>query len=123
MAGPLPLNVSMGSSAGLSPVAARLQGEFQQSMRGVLMLMRVAFNAIDGATPGILAEVLEPTFEKSQVYCPVSSGRLKGSGYVVAEKAGNGAVAEIGYARDGDPDYAIFVHEMPYDHAEPTRDK
>lgn len=100
-----------------------LRQQFNSSLNEVLNNYRQVINAIDGASAEIVEEVLAPTFEKSQVYCPVKSGVLKDSGYIEARQLSRGAECEIGYGRGGHPDYAIFVHEMPFHHEEPTRDK
>lgn len=71
----------------------------------------------------ILKDSLQPTFEKSQEYCPKKTGALRASGYVEVRRVGvlRGWQAEIGYGRGGQPTYAPIVHEMPIRHAPPTR--
>lgn len=72
----------------------------------------------------VLRLALQPTFEKSQTYCPKFSGDLRRSGYLEVRRVGllRGWQAEIGYGRGGFPDYAIYVHERPgVFHAPPTR--
>lgn len=78
---------------------------------------------LEQETPEALKEALEPTFEKSKVYCPKDKGDLVDSAYLEVVKFRNGARVEMGYAKGGNPDYAIFVHEMPYRHEAPTRSK
>lgn len=73
--------------------------------------------------PEILKEAMEPTFEKSKVYCPKETGALVNSGYMEVEKFRGGARLELGYAKGNSPDYAIYAHEMPYAHDAPTRSK
>lgn len=126
MAGRLQLSVGRkqfrGSFAGGSEQALRQQ--FNASMQEVLENMQRVIDFTEGALPEIVVDVLKPTFEKSQLLCPVRSGALKDSGYLEARQLSSGRTeAEMGYGRGGDPDYAIYVHEMPIWHNPPTTDK
>jgi hypothetical protein len=79
----------------------------------------------EDVTPEFMMEALRPTFEKTQTRVPVRGGRLKRSGYleVVQNSRGN-PVVEMGYAKGGVPDYAVYVHEMTeIKHAAPTTAK
>lgn len=75
-------------------------------------------------TPEIMLDAMRPMFEKSQEYVPVRGGTLRRSGYLeIVERRGRPTV-EIGYAKGGNPDYAVFVHEMvEIPHVSPTRSK
>lgn len=75
-------------------------------------------------TPDITYEALEPTFKKSQEYCPVQSGDLKDSGYLEIVSKGDRPYVEMGYGKGGKPRYAPVVHEMTtMYHEPPTRSK
>lgn len=77
---------------------------------------------LGGQSGEVLKEALSPTLDKAKRYCPKKSGKLRSSGYLEVVKGGNGAYqAEIGFGRGGTPDYTIYVHEVPYIHAPPTR--
>ena len=77
-----------------------------------------------GVTPEFLVFALQPVFDKSQEYVPVRTGALKRSGYIEAQQQSGGAIAEVGYARGGQPQYATLVHELvDIPHAPPTRSK
>jgi hypothetical protein len=110
-----------GSHAGGSE--QELNRQFQESLDDILTNLRSFIQEVDGITPDVLIEALEPTFGKSLERCPEKTGALRASGYLESRKYYRGAEVEIGYGRGGKPDYAVFVHEMPYQHAEPTRDK
>jgi hypothetical protein len=84
----------------------------------------------------VLYNAMLPTFQKSQVYCPVSpegsrpswsSGELKRSGKLIVqgglEKASKNAEVAITYGGNGIPFYAVYVHEIPRRHTPPTRHK
>lgn len=78
----------------------------------------------EGVAEDVMIEALEPTFEKSQEYCPIDTGRLRASGYL--EKTGSKGQprVEMGYARGGNPYYAALVHENTFfRHAPPTKAK
>ena len=75
-------------------------------------------------SPEILLGALQPTFDLSQVYVPVQEGILKDSGYLEMATSRARTQVEIGYARGGQPDYAVYVHEHPEMlHTAPTRYK
>lgn len=71
-------------------------------------------NRFRDATPGAIRYALQPIYEQSQIYVPVRTGKLKRSGFILAEaeKHSGRVRALIGYARHGQPHYAAFVHEM-----------
>lgn len=78
----------------------------------------------EDATPEIIVEALEPTFEKSKVYCPKDTGELVASGYLEIVRKGQSPYVEMGYGKGGKPRYAPYVHEMlNLKHAAPTRAK
>lgn len=82
------------------------------------------FDQISDVTPDIMYNALEPTFDKSQEYVPVDKGPLKASGYLEVTGTGKSARVEMGYAKGGNPPYAVYVHEMTgFHHEHPTRAK
>lgn len=110
-----PRSRGSGSDARRAAAAAMASVEYK--------LTRI-INKIKDATPEALEYALEPMFDKSWTYTPVDTGELKLSGYLQAEQGPKGATAVIGYAADGKPGYAVFVHEMVgYKHEAPTRAK
>lgn len=110
-----------GSMAGGAQQA--LNAGFQQSMEEILGNLREFISFLDGVTPDILIEAVEPTFGKALDYCPVEHGDLRASGYLESRAYRGGAEVEVGFGRGGKPDYAIYVHEIPASHEAPTRDK
>lgn len=70
--------------------------------------------------PQDLLEALRPTMELSLTYVPRDTGALAASAYLELAQFRNGVRVEMGYGRNGDPDYAIYVHEVPYKHESPT---
>lgn len=81
-------------------------------------------NQFEDATPEVVMDALEPTFEKSKLYCPKDTHELVESGYLEVVKRGKSPYVEMGYAKGGKPRYAVYVHEMTgYKHEAPTRSK
>jgi hypothetical protein len=96
----------------------------KEQMDAIVKNFASFFDHLDHESGDILLEALKPTFEKSQEYVPVQGGRLKGSGYLEKRQIRGHTSVEIGYARGGNPNYAVFVHEnLAVFHAEPTRAK
>jgi hypothetical protein len=86
------------------------------------------FAEFDEVTTDVILDAMQPTFEKAKIYVPKKEGKLLASAYLEAEKyrqhRGTGMRVAIGFARDGDPPYALYVHEMvELQHAAPTRAK
>lgn len=81
-------------------------------------------NSIDSQSADILQEALEPTMELSLELVPRKTHRLANSAYLQVGRFRGKATVEMGYAKGGDPDYAVFVHEnLDVYHAPPTQAK
>lgn len=82
------------------------------------------FDQFEDVTPDIVYDAMEPTFEKSKVYCPKNTGALVNSGYLEVTQRGKSPYVEIGYGKGGKPRYTPYVHEMTGQyHEHPTRSK
>lgn len=93
-------------------------------LKDLSTLIQEVFNQVEGVTPEICLDAVQPTFQKSQDYCPEDTGTLKASGYTAITGRGAKARVEVGYAKGGKPDYAVYVHEITsYFHKPPTRAK
>lgn len=112
-----PIKIRMGSRSAHKYNAADLN---RQLNRLVQNFQGLAAHMGD-QSPEILREALEPTFEKSKVYCPKDTLKLVNSGYLEVQQTSSGAQAALGYARGGSPFYAVYVHEIPRYHKEPTK--
>jgi hypothetical protein len=108
-------------SYGASPNA--LTAAFRASLNGILENYQAFADHIEEVTPEVLKEAMEPTLRKAEVYCPKDTGRLVDSSYLEVETRRGQHVVAIGFGKGGQPDYAVYVHEMPYEHAAPTRSK
>jgi hypothetical protein len=94
------------------------------AMDDILWNMRQVVKGLTGVTPDALEYGLWPIFAESQRLVPVDTGALHDSGYLNTGWEGNRAVAEIGYAPGGIPDYAVKVHEdLEARHKPPTKAK
>ena len=86
--------------------------------------LQKVIDGFDKVTEEAVFVALHPIFAESQKLVPVDKGRLKASGFLVVEKTIKGVQAEIGYARGGNPHYAVLVHEMvDIAHDDPTQAK
>lgn len=103
--------------------AATLGRDLNRAFDEIAKNFRWFVDQLEGYLPQDLENAVKPTFELSQYYCPVDTGTLKASGYLVVEGFRGGARVEMGYGKGGSPDYAIYVHEMPFQHAAPTSNK
>jgi hypothetical protein len=78
---------------------------------------------LEGYMPNDLMLALQPTLELAAYYCPKDTEALVNSRYIAVEAYRGGCRVEMGFAKGNDPDYAVYVHEMPYKHEAPTCDK
>lgn len=108
----------------VDPVEASYTQAIRSQMEAIEKTYIQFTKHIDDQTIQVLYNALEPTFEKSQDYCPMDTGALRESGYISEERVRGVNKIEIGYGAGGDPDYAAFVHEITeYAHKAPTRSK
>lgn len=120
------LNVGFGTAGATRsyPTEAGYVESIKRQTKSMTDRLIDIMNQFKDVSEDLMVEALQPTFEKSQMYCPIDTGALRASGYL--EKAGfrGNPRVEIGYARGGQPDYAVRVHEnMEWNHAIPTRAK
>ncbi len=124
---PLKVKASIGRKripANLDPVKAGYQRAINTQMKEIMNNFELVIQAINDQTGDAMIAALEPMFERSQELVPVDRGPLKASGYLVKEERSTGPVVEIGYAKGGKPEYAVFVHEMVnLNHEAPTQAK
>jgi hypothetical protein len=101
-----------------------LERSFQRNLRGILDNLEDFVNEIkQEVVPEVLVDALEPTLAKAISYCPAKSGELRDSAYLEVQKGRGGSTVALGFGKDGQPDYTVYVHEMPYRHESPTRPK
>ncbi len=111
-----PRNIRIGPNAG--------PNEMKTAFKQLADDLTWYFKQLKDGLPEDLKEALEPTLNLSKEYCPVDTGKLVGSAYLETEQFRGGSRAEIGYARNGDPDYAVIVHEQVHvGHKAPTSAK
>lgn len=81
-------------------------------------------NQFEEGSMEVLLAALAPTIELASFYCPKKTGALAESAYLEAETFRNGQRVEMGFAKGGQPDYAIIVHEdVEATHEPPTKAK
>jgi len=112
-----PLRAAIGAKAGHGYNAADLRRQLDNLTKNFKSFQ----NHMEEQAIDVLYDALKPTFDLSQKYVPVDTGRLKDSGYLVVEKTSRGVEAAMGYSYRGNPHYALYVHEIPRKHAHPTR--
>lgn len=83
------------------------------------------FDQIGEVSEEIMIDALTPTFQVARdVYCPMDTGDLRNSGYLEGTGTAKAPRVEIGFARGGEPRYAVYVHEMVGQyHKPPTQAK
>lgn len=97
--------------------------QMQQQSKALTDALLSIFDQFEDASTDIMIDALEPTGEKAREYTPVDTSELLDSYYLVSAPFRGKPRVEMGFARGGKPNYAMYVHEIPYNHAEPTRYK
>jgi hypothetical protein len=98
--------------------------EARKAMDATVRYYQKFVRHMETESPDVLLEALEPAFDLSQYYCPVATGAMKDSGYLVIAQRGQYPTVEIGYGKFGKPPYTVAVHEnMEWKHKNPTRSK
>jgi hypothetical protein len=92
-------------------VSGKAAKDVRQQFREIENNFADFINALKDVTPEAIEFGLQPIFDKSQLYVPVKTGRLKRSGFIEAEKTVSGAIGRVGYGKGNDPPYALIVHE------------
>lgn len=111
-------------NAKVRPSAQAYVAAIHVQMQAIQKNLELLVNSIEEATPEVLEAALRPTFELSQYYCPVDTGKMKASGYLVVRSRKGKIEAEIGYGKGGRPHYTVYQHEnLAFFHKEPTSAK
>tara|TARA_Y100000114_G_scaffold153722_1_gene174299 strand:+ start:163 stop:627 length:465 start_codon:yes stop_codon:yes gene_type:complete len=109
----------------VAPVTAEDTYASRAAMKDVIKNFESFAEHIENETINVLLEAMKPVFDLSQKYVPVDTSKLKNSGYleVATDRKGMHSI-EIGYGKNGQPDYAATVHEnLEFRHKAPTRAK
>ena len=127
MAKRIKLRASVGRQ-NVTDVTPLNESRYVASIRAQLKVITDNFERVaqemGGASAEVLYDALLPTFRLSQKYVPKDTGRLRDSGFIEKDERSKFPRVVIGYGKNGDPNYAIFVHEMVHiSHAPPTRSK
>ena len=120
------LNIRVGSTRAFDkhPGERGYARAIAREFKGVENALHRLTKHLGDSAPGIMLDVLEPTFDLSQKYVPVDTGKLKGSGYLEITQFRGKPRVELGYGRGGSPGYAAIVHERTdLRHKEPWRAK
>jgi len=97
-------------------VTRDVRAQFKEVMQNLNKIIQ----AIEGATPKAIEYASEPILERSLELVPRDTEALANSAYLEVQ----GNTVEIGYAKGGNPYYAVFVHEdMEAYHKPPTQAK
>lgn len=121
------MSVKMGLTKVSKPMYAS-EPDFVQQMNAQVKALKDDLEYImeqfENVTPEIAKESLEPTLALAKTYTPHKTGALRDSGYVEIVGFRGQPRVEIGFAKGGNPRYAVLVHEMvEVPHAAPTRSK
>jgi hypothetical protein len=98
--------------------------QVNQGMRKIQEDLGYIIQQFEDVTPEFMLEAMRPIFDESQRIVPVRTSALKDSGYLEIVEFRGSPKVEIGYAKGGNPWYAVYVHEMiEIPHRPPTQAK
>lgn len=117
----LPSRTSAGTKANFNKALTK---DTRAAMQGIIHKVESLFNQTKGLLPEVMEQSLEPTFAKSQNYCPVDTGKLLDSGNLYVDSFKERPRVTISYGGGGTVHYAALVHEFTHlHHKPPTRSK
>ena len=102
--------------------AAVLGRQMQADFNGLVDDISHYFKQVEDGLPEDMKGALEPTKALAEHYTPKKTHALVDSSYLEEVSYRGATRVELGFAKDG-PDYAVYVHEMPYQHESPTSAK
>ncbi len=106
------------------PWEAGYTRDIRVAMQQIIKNYGVAVKAIKVESLPALRFALNPIYRKSQMLVPKLTGRLKRSGFIMARMTAFGPQGVVGYAKGGNPDYAVLQHEnLEFRHAGNTQAK
>lgn len=101
-----------------------IEAQAGRAMKGIVSNWQEFVDQVEELVPEVLLNAMHIPFEKSQAYCPVKTGEMKASGYLVITRRGQKPQVEIGYGRGNSPSYTALQHEnLEFGHKPPTRAK
>lgn len=109
------LGASVGRLRVTSAVVYPSEPGFMHAMKKQADALASDLNGYIERFKGVSAEAIKfsvkPIMDRSQELVPVDTGELKASAFMATETMAKGTRVLIGYARYGQPYYAIYVHE------------
>ena len=122
---PVSINVGLSRvSKAVNPAEPAFVAQMQAQAKALTDSLLKIMKAFEDVSPDVMMEALQPTFDKSQIYCPVMTGELRSSGYLEVTSYRGSPRVEMGYAKGGNPRYAVYVHEnVEAKHEPPTQAK
>lgn len=106
------------------PSQAGYTRAIRAQMKQIVDNMQKVIKAIHATSKPALQYALQPIYDDSQVLVPVDKGPLKASGFIEVRDTARGVTGVVGYAKGGNPHYAVYVHErMDLQHSAPTQAK
>lgn len=117
----LPGKVKTGSPAFYRKVTTK---SARTSMSEIIKRYSDLITSLELATPTILANAMQPVYNRSQIYVPKKSGALMASAQLTVGTDERGRpMISLTYG-DAETPYAALVHELVYlNHESPTRAK
>ena len=108
----------------LDPAKAGYQRAINKQFKEIMDDLNSVIEAVGEQHGEAMVVAMTPIFDRSQELVPIDEGPLKASGYLELSDQVKGSIVEIGYAKAGKPEYAVFVHEMVMlNHKAPTQAK
>lgn len=107
--------------AGLWPSEPGYVAAMREQSKEMTDALLEVLTIFEEATPDIMVEALQPTRRLAEYYTPKDTRALVESSYLEVTSFRGKPRVELGFARGGNPPYAMYVHEiLDYKHASPT---
>lgn len=121
------VNINIGKIRSVSPMYPSEPGyiaQMQAQSRAMTDTLLEILTGFVDISPDIMLDALQPTYELAAKYTPKDTLALVNSEYLEVTSFRGKPRVELGFARGGEPFYAMYVHEIvEYHHEAPTRSK
>ena len=99
----------------VSPSEAGYIRSMREQVKHIQASIQDVIDRFPSATREAIKMGLDPIYELSQEYCPVGeTGDLINSAFMEDRDSAKGPLVVIGYAKYGQPHYAVIVHERTW---------
>lgn len=105
----------------VGPTEAHYVMSVRQSVKQIRDTILALTKHIENITPEAMMYGLRPVYDEAIRLTPKATHKLVNSAFLEIVNTKNGGTVALGFAKGNNPHYAIYVHEIPNQHAGDTQ--